>query len=192
MAIERVSTVHGERVKTFVLSARNPGRSSRQSQPARRKQPPLPRAVDLGAPALKRKASGEAMQKQGPVKRAKTQASSTASVPSTRYSGSSEVTGQSPPATEPSTGDWMSTLDGADDPMGQDVSREVSEKESIGSTQSESEEHFSENDNAIDWESVSRRRQRAIIQQQKRSSSGIIAVSKPVFVDRGFWQSTWP
>ena len=179
----------------MVQTARNPGRSSRHSQTNQRKQSALPKAKDLVAPALKRKASEEAVQNQAPVKRAKRHANSTASTSSAPYSASSDATRQSPPATELGTLDWMSTLDGTDDPMGQYASyqsaAEITSKESSESAQSENEDEQSENDGAMDWESAARRRHDAILRKQKRSSSGARTVSRPIFADRTFWQTTW-
>ncbi|KIM26965.1 hypothetical protein M408DRAFT_330330 [Serendipita vermifera MAFF 305830] len=188
-SIERMSVVHGEKIKTFVLSARNPGRSSRQSQPTRTKQPPLPKIKDLASPALKRKASDEEIQKQGPAKRAKRQATSTASTAtvSTRHTASSESSRHSPPATELSTLDWMSTLENVDKPLDWKTSGTGS-VESPDSSPSESEHDYVEHDLPSDWESLARVRRNVMAQRRMGTNR---AISKPVFADKSFWKDTW-
>ncbi|KIM20078.1 hypothetical protein M408DRAFT_161744, partial [Serendipita vermifera MAFF 305830] len=161
----------------------------RQSQPTRTKQPPLPKIKDLASPALKRKASDEGVQKQGPTKRAKRQATSTASTAtvSTRHTASSESSRHSPPATELSTLDWMSTLENVDKPLDWKTS-DTGSVESPDSSQSESEHGYIEHDLPSDWESLARVRRNVMAQRRMGTNR---AISRPVFADKSFWQDTW-
>ena len=185
--IERMRVIHGDELVTVIETSRNPGRSSRHS---RINLHTLAKAKGLGAPPLKRKASREAEQNQGPIKRAKVHSKSTASASS--HTASSDATRQSPPTTVLSTLDWMSTLDTTEnDAEGAGYKGAFTGVESPGSAQSESEDEDGEDLMELDWESLSRRRYNAMAQKRKQAPSRFLAISKPVFADRSFWQTTW-
>jgi hypothetical protein len=187
-SIERMRVIHGDELVTVIETSRNPGRSSRHS---RANPQTLAKAKALVTPPLKRKASGEAEQNQGPVKRAKVHSKSTASASSTPHTPS-DATRQSPPTTILSTLDWMSTLDTTEnDAEETGYKGAFTDVVSPDSTQSESEDEDGEDPTELDWESVSRRRYNAMVQKRKQTSLRFPAISKPVFADRSFWQTTW-
>jgi hypothetical protein len=188
--IERMRVIHGGELITLIESSRNPGRSFRHS---RVKPQTLVKAKGSVPPPLKRKASGEAVQSAGSIKRMKLDSKSTASISSTPRTGSSDATRQSPPTTVMSALDWMSTLDASEKGAYRTASNksqgDLAGVESPNSTESESENEDGEDLVGLDWEPLSRRRANAIAQRRKQTPSVFPAVSKPVFADRNFWQT---